>query len=190
MLTPEEKQELLGIAREAIARALAGDRSPSHSQVTPHGHERPLTGRLAEPGGAFVTVKIGQNLRGCIGYIESPLPLAEVVREVAVKSATEDPRFVPMTQSELARATLEISILSPLRQIADQAEIEVGKHGLLLESGRHRGLLLPQVATEYRWDRETFLNHTARKAGLPADGWKSPEAKIFVFSAEIINEED
>jgi AmmeMemoRadiSam system protein A len=190
MLSPEERQELLGIARESIARALAGDRSQAHSRVSPQGRGRPLAGRLAQPGGAFVTIKIGQSLRGCIGYIESPLPLAEVVREVAVKSATEDPRFVPMTQTELAGATLEISILSPLRQIADQSEIEVGKHGLLLESGRHRGLLLPQVATEYRWDRESFLSHTARKAGLPADGWKSPEAKIFVFSAEIINEEE
>jgi AmmeMemoRadiSam system protein A len=111
-----------------------------------------------------------------------------VVAEVAVKSATEDPRFVPMTQSELARATIEISILSPPRQVTDFAEIEVGRHGLIIELGRLRGLLLPQVATEYGWDRETFLDQTARKAGLPLKAWRDPAAKVYLFSAEIIEE--
>jgi AmmeMemoRadiSam system protein A len=190
MVTPEEKQELLEIARESIALALATDSSSARYEVSQRRKNRPPSGRLAEPSGAFVTVRIGKDLRGCIGYIESHLPLAEVVREVAMKAATEDPRFMPMSQSELARATLEVSILSPLKQIADVGEIEVGTHGLLLEMGRHRGLLLPQVASEYGWDRETFLDNTARKAGLPQKAWKDPEAKIFVFSAEIIEEQE
>jgi hypothetical protein len=136
-----------------------------------------------------VTIREGGELRGCIGYIESPYPLARVVAEVAAKAATEDPRFLPLTQSDLARVTLEVSVLSPLRQIADVSEIQVGTHGLLLELGRYRGLLLPQVATEYGWDRETFLASTAKKAGLPGNAWKDPEARISVFSAEIISEQ-
>jgi AmmeMemoRadiSam system protein A len=185
MLSPEEKRELLEIARESIAHALVGAHAPE--RITVGGRE--YTGGLAEPSGAFVTIRIGEDLRGCIGYIESTMPVGEVVSEVAVKAATEDPRFMPMSQGELARATLEVSILSPLKQVARVEEIEVGRHGLLLELGRHRGLLLPQVATEYGWDREKFLEYTARKAGLPADAWKDPEAKIYSFSAEIIHED-
>jgi AmmeMemoRadiSam system protein A len=151
---------------------------------------RSWKGRLAEPSGAFVTIRQHGELRGCIGYIESHHPLAVVVSEVAVKAATEDPRFAPMTQSELARATLEVSILTPLRQITDISEIEVGTHGLLLELGGHRGLLLPQVASEYEWDRETFLESTARKAGLPGEAWKDSGAKIFIFTADIVSEEE
>lgn len=185
MLTPEEKRKLLEIARESIAHALVRDRAVRHGRAG----GREYTGGLAEPSGAFVTIHIGEDLRGCIGYIESTMPVGDVVSEVAVKAATEDPRFMPMTQGELAHATLEVSILSPLKQIARVDEIEVGRHGLLLELGRHRGLLLPQVATEYGWDREKFLEYTARKAGLPAEAWKDPEAKIYAFSAEIIHED-
>jgi AmmeMemoRadiSam system protein A len=185
MLTPEEKRELLEIARESIAHALVRGRGAEHV----HGSGREYRGGLAEPSGAFVTIRMGEDLRGCIGYIETTMPLGEVVSEVAVKAATEDPRFMPMTQGELARATLEVSILSPLKLVASVDEIEVGRDGLLLELGRHRGLLLPQVATEYGWDRERFLEYTARKAGLPSDAWKDPEAKIYSFSAEIIHED-
>jgi AmmeMemoRadiSam system protein A len=185
MLTPEEKRELLEIARQSIAHALVRDRGGRQGHVG----GRTYTGGLAEPSGAFVTIRIGEDLRGCIGYIESTMPVGEVVSEVAAKAATEDPRFMPMTQGELARATLEVSILSPLKQVAHVDEIEVGRHGLLLELGRHRGLLLPQVATEYGWDREKFLEYTSRKAGLPAEAWKDPEAKIYQFSAEIIHED-
>jgi AmmeMemoRadiSam system protein A len=186
MITQEEKRELLSIARESIAHALVGagrrtDDKPLKS--------RKIEGRLSQPSGAFVTLRMGRELRGCIGFIVSDHPLAEVVSEVAVKAATEDPRFVPMTQSELARATVEISVLSPLRQVTNFDEIEVGRHGLIVELGRSRGLLLPQVATEYGWDRETFLDQTARKAGLPLKAWRDPDAKVFLFSAEIIEEE-
>jgi len=186
MLTREEKHELLSIARESIAHALVGGGKPTDDKYP---KLRKIEGRLALPSGAFVTLRLGRDLRGCIGFIVSDQPLADVVAEVAVKSATEDPRFVPMTQSELARATIEISILSPPRQVIDFAEIEVGRHGLIVELGRLRGLLLPQVATEYGWDRETFLDQTARKAGLPPKAWREPDAKVYLFSAEIIEEQ-
>jgi uncharacterized protein (TIGR00296 family) len=93
-----------------------------------------------------------------------------------------------MVESELARANIEVSVLSPLIRVRDISEIIVGKHGLLIELGRARGLLLPQVATEYGWGRETFLAHTSRKAGLPADAWNDPEASIYSFTAELIQE--
>jgi len=146
-------------------------------------------GRLAEPGGAFVTIHVGGDLRGCIGYIESPFPLGQVVTEVAEKAALEDPRFPPMSEEELKDASIEVSVLSPLRKITDIGEIQVGTHGILLELGRRRGLLLPQVATEQGWDRLTFLQNTARKAGLPRESWSDPGASIYIFSADIVLEE-
>lgn len=179
MLSDESKRVLLRIAREAIGGAL-GCRS---------GAETPTKdASLLTPCGAFVTLRIEGQLRGCIGYIESVLPLAEVVAEVAVKAALEDPRFPPLTRREFDNISIEISVLSPMERISDIEEIQVGVHGLLLELGSRRGLLLPQVATEYHWDRMTFLNSTARKAGLPENAWRSPDARIFRFSAEIVEE--
>jgi AmmeMemoRadiSam system protein A len=180
MFTQEEKQALMAIARGAIDNAL-------HGRST--GLRIPEEGKLAESGGAFVTIRIDKDLRGCIGYIQSPMPLAEVVAEVAEKAALEDPRFPPMTLPEFEKVGLEISVLSPLRRISDVNDIMVGVHGLLLELRQARGLLLPQVATEYGWDRETFLENTARKAGLSRTAWKDPGASIYVFTAEIIQEE-
>ena len=187
MLNKKEQQLLLSIARESIARALAGGRGKRKSEGMAIA-EADLAGPLGAPSGVFVSIHIGKDLRGCIGYIRSELPLAQVVDDVAAKAATEDPRFPPMTQTELALATLEVSVLAPLRQVKDISEIEVGRDGLVIELSGRRGLLLPQVATEYGWDRETFLAHTSRKAGLPSDAWKIPEAKIYRFSAEIIEE--
>ncbi len=180
MFTPEEKRELLAIARRAIGDALHG--RSSVVQIPPEGN-------LSRPGGAFVTIRIDGNLRGCIGYIQSPVPLAEVVAEVAEKAALEDPRFPPLTLLEYEQTRIEISVLSPLRRISDISEVVVGNHGLLLELRHARGLLLPQVAEEYGWDRETFLDNTARKAGLSRHAWKDPEAIIYIFTAEIIQEE-
>jgi AmmeMemoRadiSam system protein A len=181
MFTPEEKRELLAIARKAIGDALHG-----RSSVVPI----PPEGTLSRPGGAFVTIRIDGNLRGCIGYIQAPVPLAEIVAEAAEKAALEDPRFSPLTLQEFEQTRIEISVLSPLQQIRDVGEILVGRHGLLLELRHARGLLLPQVAEEYGWDRETFLDNTARKAGLPRHAWKDPEAVIYVFTAEVIYEEE
>ncbi len=181
MFTPEEKRELLAIARGAIGDALHG--RSSVVQIPPEGN-------LSRPGGAFVTIRIDGNLRGCIGYIQAPLPLAEVVAEVAEKAALEDPRFPPLSLQEFEQVRLEISVLSPIQRISDVNQIIVGSHGLLLELRHARGLLLPQVAEEYGWDRETFLENTARKAGLSRNAWKDPDAVIYLFTAEIIAEEE
>jgi AmmeMemoRadiSam system protein A len=112
------------------------------------------------------------------------------VAEVAEKAALEDPRFPPLTLQEFEHTRIEISVLSPLQIISDIDEIVVGKHGLLLELRHARGLLLPQVAGEYGWDRDSFLDNTARKAGLPRNAWKDPDAEIYIFSAEILQEEE
>jgi AmmeMemoRadiSam system protein A len=191
MLTEEEKRKLLSIARRSILRASREGRT-----VLGGGTGQPeedglleLTGNLARPGGAFVTIKIHGVLRGCIGYIESHLPLGRVVAEVAEKSALEDPRFPQLTADEATRMELEVSVLSPLEPVTDVEKIEVGAHGLMMELGRSRGLLLPQVAVEYGWDREAFLEHTARKAGLPPNAWQDPQARLYIFSAEVVQEE-
>lgn len=180
MLTPEEKRELLKIARDAISCLLRGKEFPRPT---------PKQGGLSQPSGAFVTIRIGHDLRGCIGYIESAEPLANVVAEVAVKAACEDPRFPPLTPAEYDRISLEVSVLTPLRAISDISDIRVGEHGLLLELGYRRGLLLPQVATEYGWNREEFLNSVSRKAGLPRNAWRDPNATIYIFGAEVVEEE-
>jgi len=179
MLSEAEKTFLLQLARSSIVAALKGKRAEVPADVP---------GELTKPSGAFVTLHKGGELRGCIGYIESVKPLAETVKDVAQKSATEDYRFSQVSEEELADIEIEISVLSPLECISDIRQIEVGKHGLVIELGGYRGLLLPQVATELGWDRETFLNQTARKAGLAPGLWKHPEAKIYIFSAEVFNE--
>jgi len=191
MLTPPEGGALINLARRTIERALRR-RYPQVVLEGPGtgGPELPVPEMavLNEPRGAFVTLHALGDLRGCIGYVESALPLARVVEEVAEKAAFEDPRFPPLTPEEYPAVEVEISVLSPLRQIGSPGEIVVGSHGLLLEHGWHRGLLLPQVATEQGWDRTVFLENVARKAGLPATAWKDPSARIFIFTADIIRE--
>jgi uncharacterized protein len=138
--------------------------------------------------GAFVCVKKRGNLRGCIGYIQAIKPLAITISEMAEAAAFQDPRFPPLRQDELRDLTFEISILSPLKQITDINEIEVGKHGLYIVKGIHAGLLLPQVATEYGWDSETFLEQTCCKAGLPPNAWHDKTTKIYSFSADVFGD--
>ena len=179
MVSESEKEFLLQNARRSIEAAVR-----RKGAALPEKIPQPLM----ELYGAFVTIHKGGELRGCIGYIEGLKPLIETIWDGAEKAALEDYRFMPVTAEELPDIEIEISVLSPLKQVKDINEIEVGKHGLVIEVGYNRGLLLPQVATEYGWDRETFLNQTARKTGLPSDGWKNPEAKIFIFTAEIFNE--
>lgn len=179
MLSESDKQLLLYAARQAIEAAVRGKPLPVI--------ENPPKS-LCEPCGAFVTIHKQGDLRGCIGYIEGVKPLIETVIDVAPKAALEDPRFPPVEEEELPHLELEISVLSPMKRVTTIEDIVVGKHGLLIELGPYRGLLLPQVATEYGWDRETFLNQTSRKAGLPADAWKDPAANIFQFTAEVFDE--
>lgn len=179
-LTEQERKTLLSLARSTVEAHLQRAPLPEPPSVTPH---------LQTPCGCFVTFKIDGNLRGCIGTFTSDAPLYRTVQEMAISAATRDPRFYPMKKGDLDRATVEISVLSPLERIESPDLIEVGKHGIYLEKGLNRGVLLPQVATEYGWDRETFLRHTCLKAGLPDDAWKEGCA-LFVFTAEVFGEEE
>jgi AmmeMemoRadiSam system protein A len=145
---------------------------------------------LGRRSGVFVTLQLGEDLRGCIGYIEPLFPLAQATQDVAVKAAMEDPRFMPVTLSEMDKITIEISVLSPLSELHDVENIEIGKHGLVIDAGFRRGLLLPQVATEYHWDRAQFLKQISLKAGLPPDAWKQKGMKLFTFTVEKFDESE
>jgi len=181
MLSHEQRRRLLTIAREAIAAVLDGRRP----QIDP----AELDDVLRKPAGAFVSLhdKDG-DLRGCIGSIVPVAPLCQAVVSSAVNAAFRDPRFFPLTKEELANVELEISVMGPIEVVRDTAEIEVGRDGLIVTKGRNSGLLLPQVATDYGWDLESFLRHTCTKAGLPADAWRSPDSRIERFSAEVFSE--
>jgi AmmeMemoRadiSam system protein A len=178
-LSESDKKELLRTARTSIEHAMKGVLISSREEST---------GPLGELRGVFVTLRLQSELRGCIGYVEPRLPLQEAVREVALKAAFEDPRFPPLSDEELKDVEIEISVLSPLRKISSPDEIEIGKHGLVVDAGYTRGLLLPQVAGEYGWGKEEFLSHTARKAGLPADAWKLRGVELFVFTSDVFSE--
>ena len=137
--------------------------------------------------GAFVSLHNRGDLRGCIGHIEPNQMLGDVVARCAVAACSADPRFPPITHLELAEVDIEISLLGPLESIAGPADVAVGRHGLVVEDGWQRGLLLPQVATEWNWDAETFLAQTCHKAGLPRDAWKHG-ATLWRFEAEVFSE--
>jgi AmmeMemoRadiSam system protein B/AmmeMemoRadiSam system protein A len=144
---------------------------------------------LAQDRGAFVTLTRGGRLRGCIGYVSPVKPLHETVRDVAAYAAIRDSRFLAVSPSELSQLEYEVSVLSPLRRVADVNQIEVGKHGLLIKKGDSEGILLPQVPTENHWDRLTFLQNLCLKAGLPQDAWKDEDADIFAFTAFVFGKE-
>ncbi|RPJ60453.1 MAG: AmmeMemoRadiSam system protein B [Acidobacteria bacterium] len=140
--------------------------------------------------GAFVTLAQKGRLRGCIGYVEPMKPLCQTVRDVAAAAATADQRFLPVAPSELPDLQYEISVLSSLRRVKDIKEIQLGKHGLLVRKGDREGLLLPQVATENKWDLTTLLQQTCQKAGLPANAWQDEEADIFCFTAFVFGKKE
>lgn len=176
-LSDADRQVLLRLARQALEESVRYHRL-SKVEAPP--------GVLGDKGGAFVTLMKAGRLRGCIGYVEALRPLYQTVRECARAAALEDPRFPPVTPDELDSLRLEISVLSPLTEIRPE-EIEVGRHGLLISQGCQRGLLLPQVAVEWKWDRERFLAETCWKAGLPKDAWKHG-ARIQAFTANVFSE--
>ena len=178
-LTPKEKKILLVTARRAITARLT-KRKPDYPEPTE---------LLKKKCGAFVTLHKRGKLRGCIGFVVAGKPLIHTVAEAAQSSAFGDPRFPALEQQELQEIDIEISVLSPMRRIESVDEIQVGVHGIMLRNGFRSGLLLPQVATEYNWDRDTFLTHTCHKAGLPGDCWRSPETEIEIFSAVVFGEE-
>jgi AmmeMemoRadiSam system protein A len=177
-LTAEERGALLKAAREAIEARLRGER-PARTEAE---------GELAKHHGAFVTLTRNGRLRGCIGFVIAERPLLETVREAAQAAAFQDPRFPPLRPAELPEIRLEISVLSEPRPVRGLEEIRVGTHGLIVRRGPRSGLLLPQVATEYGWDRDTFLAHTCAKAGLPEDCWREPGTTIELFGAEVFGE--
>lgn len=174
-LSESDKQQLLLVAREAITTYIQCGTTV----------DTPVScNTLQEKQGCFVCIKVNGILRGCIGNFTSDKPLFQIVREMAISAATRDPRFYPMKQEDLGNFTLEISVLSPLVKIGTPEEIQIGTHGVYLEKNFCRGVLLPQVAAEQSWDRDTFLSQTCIKAGLRPDDWKEG-ADIYVFSAQI-----
>ena len=177
MISEVEEKELLALAREALESRVAGNRPPD---VT-------CTGPRALRCGAFVSIHCGDDLRGCLGRLTVNSPLGKTIVHLGGAVADSDPRFPPVTAGELPSLQIEISLLTPERPIVSIDEIEVGRHGLIIEHGHARGLLLPQVATEHAWDRETFLEHTCIKAGLPPGAWRSG-ARILVFEARVFSE--
>ena len=181
MLTQEQRAHLLRIARQSIEAVLDG-RPVSIDAAR-------LDEVLTRPSGAFVTLHTKDgDLRGCIGSIAPVAPLCQAVASNAVNAAFRDPRFYPLTPEELPNVQIEISVMSPIVRVADVSEIEVGRDGLIVTRGSRKGLLLPQVATDYGWDRETFLRQTCVKAGLSADSWRSADCLIERFSAEVFSE--
>ena len=177
LTTEHDRKLLLEIAREAIAAFVGA--APAHVPGA--------ADVLTRPGGAFVTLHKDGELRGCIGHIEPNEPLGKVVPRCAVAACSTDPRFPPVTPGELDAIVLEISLLGPLQSIAGPQDIVVGRDGLVVERGWQRGLLLPQVATEWGWDADAFLAHTCQKAGLPKDAWRNG-AKVWRFEAEVFSE--
>ena len=176
--SPQERTLLLQLAHESIISALETREIPLDSPI-PH---------LAEARGAFTSLYLNGELRGCVGYV---LPISSVYRAVidtARAAAFEDTRFYPVTLDEARQLKVELSILSPPRAISPE-EVEVGRHGLLVSMAGNRGLLLPQVPTERDWDRVTFLEQTCRKAGLPSDAWQKG-AVIEAFTAEVFGEKE
>jgi AmmeMemoRadiSam system protein A len=178
MTSEHDRQLLLRIAREAIAAYVSG--TPAHVPGAVDVLER--------PGGAFVTLHKDGDLRGCIGHIEPTERLGTVVPRCAVAACSTDPRFPPMAPDELDAIEIEISLLGPLQSITGPEDIVVGRDGLVVERGWQRGLLLPQVATEWNWDAAAFLAHTCQKAGLPRDAWDKGGARVWRFAAEVFSE--
>jgi AmmeMemoRadiSam system protein A len=179
-LSPEARADLLALARGTLEAHFA--RAPPPRLAS----DRAET--FGEPRGLFVTLHRGGQLRGCIGTLAPTGDLTRVVSEFALRAAFEDPRFTPLAAGELPDCSIEISILTAPRPIDGPEEIEIGRDGLILELGGRRGLLLPQVATEHGLDPELFLAELARKAGVPSDAWRRPEARVWIFQAEVFSE--
>ena len=174
-LSPQARNALLDLAYQTIVE---------YVQTCRVLHTHPVDPSLMQCAGAFVTLMRGGDLRGCVGYIQADLPLWQVVQRMAISAAESDPRFLPLMPDELDDLEIEISVLSPLQRISNVEQVEVDRHGLMIAKGGWRGLLLPQVATEHGWDRETFLEAVCIKAGLPRDSWRRG-ATLWTFTALV-----
>ena len=173
----EERRILLDVAHQSILSAFSG--GAPEAAFSPH---------LSDPRGVFTTLYLDGDLRGCVGYAMPIAPLFRAVFETARAAAFEDSRFLPVTEEEAPRLEVSLSVLSRLFPIQAE-EVEVGRHGLVISLGVRRGLLLPQVPVEYAWNRETFLEQTCRKAGLPFDAWRKG-ATLEAFTAEVFGDGD
>ena len=180
-LSLEHKKILINIARKTINNSVNGKMAPKFKIGD---------AVLNVKCGAFVTLHINDNLRGCIGNITAETLLWETIRNMATESALRDPRFPPVSPQELKSIDIEISVLSPLKKIEKLEEIETGKHGLFIKKGFYQGLLLPQVAIDYKWNRIQFLEQTCYKAGLNKDCYRQDNCEIFIFSAIVFGEKD
>ena len=179
MFTDDDRYRLLTIARRALEARVRREREPA-----------PETGgALDTPCGAFVSIHRRLELRGCLGRVEGDWPIARVVAHLGRAVADSDPRFQPVAIGELAVLSIEISALGPERTVRSIQDVEIGRHGVIVEHGHRRGLLLPQVATEQAWDADTFLHHACLKAGLPPDAWRHG-ASVAVFEAHVFGERD
>ncbi|HEY7825186.1 MAG TPA: AmmeMemoRadiSam system protein A [Candidatus Acidoferrales bacterium] len=178
--TPAEKKDLLDVARHSIFAGARGLEYAPPASCDP---------RLREPWGAFVTLRQRRRLRGCMGQLPSRSALIEVVAHCAKSAALEDPRFEALRPEETSQVAIEISVLSPLEKITLQ-QIEIGRHGLLVRRAHLRGVLLPQVATEFRWDATKFLEETCHKAGLDRQAWREADTEIQAFSVTVFREEE
>jgi AmmeMemoRadiSam system protein A len=177
-LSLDQKTFLLNLARRTIN---------FHLEKGGYLKEKSDDPLLLEKRGAFVTLKVDDELRGCIGY---PLPhksLLETIIDCAIAAATQDFRFASIKKEESSRLNIEISVLTLPKRVKDAREIKIGEHGIILSKGPHKGLLLPQVPVEWEWDLETYLNHGCLKAGLAEDEWKKG-ATIEIFSAQVFSE--
>jgi AmmeMemoRadiSam system protein A len=178
MLSDPQKQALVDLARRAVSAQVAGLPGPA-----------PLDIDLPAASGVFVTIKRHGELRGCLGTLHCTRGVAGEVARCAADAASEDPRFSPVAADELPELSIEVSVLGPLEDIdpRDPSAITIGRHGLVAEQGLRRGLLLPQVATEWGWTPEQLLCQTCLKAGLPGDAWQH-DARISRFDAEVFGE--
>ncbi len=183
-LKEELRTYLLSVARETIGAELDG-RPPRFEPFDEAGGDT-----LNLPCGAFVTIKKGGFLRGCIGRMNAAKPLLVTVRNMAIAAAFEDPRFPPLSKDELALCSLEISVLSPMTRCADPKQVEVGKHGVYLISRGRAGVFLPQVPLEQGWNRDEYLDHLCGKAGLPVGAYRDPGAELYTFTAIVFSEDD
>jgi len=178
-LSLENQQELLTLVRTVLEDEIVksdSQRYPTDNEAF-KGHQ-----------GAFVTLHLKGQLRGCIGRIVSDKPLYDLVQEMAIASALHDSRFKPVTTEEVAELELEISVLTEPENVRSVDEIVVGEHGLIIQQGTRSGLLLPQVPVEHGWDKQTYLKHLCRKAGLPETAF--PGSKLYKFSAQVFSERD
>lgn len=180
LLSPDDRRTLLTLARRSVVARVTGTTMPSASAGVPDLR-----------ADAFVTIRRGGQLRGCIGSVDTAQPIGEVIVRCAGSAAAEDPRFPPVSPVELDDIEIEVSVLGRLEAVdpIDPSAVEVGRHGLVVEQGSRRGLLLPQVASEWNWNAETFLEQTCIKAGLPRDAWRGG-ARVFRFDAEVFGESE